>query len=120
MYWERMKRLRVEKGVAQKDVARVIGVAPSTYTLYENGKREPDFSTLIAIASYFNVSCDYLLTGVDTLFIDICKQTVWVGVASAFHDPLAQRLLDLLEIETVMPPILLAGDPPLVNPAADF
>ena len=38
-----------------------IGVAESTMSLYENGKREPSHDTLQKLANFFNVSIDYLL-----------------------------------------------------------
>ena len=44
-----------------KQLGKVIGVAESTISLYETGKREPDYKTLANIASYFSVSIDYLL-----------------------------------------------------------
>jgi len=61
MFSTRIKLLREEKNVMQKDVSDIVGVSQSTYNLYENGKREPNFETLIKIAKYFNVTTDYLL-----------------------------------------------------------
>ena len=40
-----------------------IGVAESTISQYETGKREPDFETLLKLGEFFNVSVDYLLRG---------------------------------------------------------
>ena len=37
----------------------------NTISRYENGEREADYRTLIAIADYFNVSVDYLLERTD-------------------------------------------------------
>ena len=53
MFSTRIKLLREEKNVMQKDVSDIVGVSQSTYNLYENGKREPNFETLIKIAKYF-------------------------------------------------------------------
>jgi transcriptional regulator with XRE-family HTH domain len=44
-----------------KELGLIVGVAESTISLYENGKRQPDNATLIRIAEYFGVSTDYLL-----------------------------------------------------------
>ena len=44
-----------------KQLGNEIGVAESTISQYESGKREPDYATLIRLADYFNVSVDFLL-----------------------------------------------------------
>lgn len=56
-----LRRLREEKKMTMKALGQEIGVAESTISLYEAGKREPDTETLCRIATYFNVSVDYLL-----------------------------------------------------------
>ena len=60
---EKLKELRKSKGISLKELGNVIGVAESTMSLYENGKREPDYETLLKIAEYFGVTVDYLLRG---------------------------------------------------------
>jgi transcriptional regulator with XRE-family HTH domain len=45
----------------QKEVAKLLGVKPSTYGMYERGEREPSLYSLYKIASLFKVSADYLL-----------------------------------------------------------
>lgn len=46
-----------------KELGEIIGVAESTVSQYETGKREPDFETLLKLGEYFDVSVDYLLRG---------------------------------------------------------
>ncbi len=58
---ERLAELREKLGLKQEDVAHAIGVHRTTYTKYERGTSEPDFATLIKIATFFHVSIDYLL-----------------------------------------------------------
>jgi transcriptional regulator with XRE-family HTH domain len=57
----RLRELRNKKGLTLKQLGSIIGVAESTVSLYEKGKRQPDNDTLIRIADYFGVSVDYLL-----------------------------------------------------------
>lgn len=57
----RIRELRKAKKVTMKDLGNIIGVAESTMSLYETGKRKPDPETLSRLADYFNVSVDYLL-----------------------------------------------------------
>ncbi len=57
----RIKQLRNEKNIYQKELAKVIGVSSGAIAMYETGKRSPDKDILDKLASYFNVSVDYLL-----------------------------------------------------------
>ncbi|MGU8398308.1 helix-turn-helix domain-containing protein [Clostridium perfringens] len=57
----RLKSLRNEKGVLQKDVAEYLKISTSAYGFYEQGKRIPDVETLNKLSDYYNVSIDYLL-----------------------------------------------------------
>lgn len=61
MFAQRLKRLRTERNLLQKDLARTLGVSTSAYGFYEQGKRQPDLDTLCKLAVYFGVSIDYLL-----------------------------------------------------------
>ena len=61
MLTERLKELRYEKNVLQKDVANYLNITTSAYGFYEQGKRIPDSETLTKLANYFNVSLDYLV-----------------------------------------------------------
>lgn len=62
---EKLRELRKEKGISLKELGAEIGVAESTMSLYENGKRQPDYETLLKLAEYFGVTVDYLLRGDD-------------------------------------------------------
>lgn len=56
-----IKRLRIERGITQEQLASMLKVSRSTIGMYETGSREPDFETCEAIADIFNVDMDYLL-----------------------------------------------------------
>lgn len=56
-----IRELRKKQNLSMKELGALIGVSESTISLYENGKRQPDYDTLIKISNYFNVSLDYLL-----------------------------------------------------------
>lgn len=58
---ERLKELRKEKGVLQRDVAKEIGVPESTYSNYEQGVSEPSIEIIKALCRYFKVSAGYLI-----------------------------------------------------------
>lgn len=61
---ENLQKARERKNMTQKEVAERIGVAKSTYSLYESGNREPNVQTIKKIADLLNVSADELL-GID-------------------------------------------------------
>lgn len=58
---DRLKELRIERGLKQKDVAEALEISVSCYGGYEQGYREPDLKTLIKICKLFEISSDFLL-----------------------------------------------------------
>lgn len=58
---ERIKELRLSQGQRQADIAKAMNVTTSTVTRWETAVQEPDYSTLIKLAKFFNVSTDYIL-----------------------------------------------------------
>lgn len=67
-FYENLKKSRIQKGFSQKQMAELLGIAPSTYSLYESGKREPDVSKIHAIAKILHISGDLLLFGEENPF----------------------------------------------------
>jgi repressor LexA len=61
MLSQRLAELRREREKTQEDVATHLGITRPAYTAYESGRRQPDYDALLKLASYFNVSTDYLL-----------------------------------------------------------
>jgi MerR family transcriptional regulator, light-induced transcriptional regulator len=57
----RLRALRKERGMRQKDLAEALGIAQTTVANYENGQRFPDEETLWRTADLFDSSLDYLL-----------------------------------------------------------
>lgn len=58
---ERLIKLRQNKALTQNELADLVKISRSALSLYELGKREPDFSTLSRLAEFFGVTTDYLL-----------------------------------------------------------
>lgn len=57
----RLRRLRQERGLLQRDVEEALSLRPGAGSQYERGLREPGFALLLTVADYFDVSVDYLL-----------------------------------------------------------
>ena len=64
---ENLKNAREKNNFTQKYVAEAIGVAKSTYSLYESGGREPNVPTIKKLANLLGVSTDELL-GIDITY----------------------------------------------------
>lgn len=55
-----LQQLRKERHLTQEQLAQTLGLAKSSISMYENGKREPDFVTMEQLADYFGVDMDTL------------------------------------------------------------
>lgn len=60
-YSERMRALREDKDLSQKEVAQMLGIAQTTYSQYELEKRPMPIDYLVALCRFYNVSADYML-----------------------------------------------------------
>jgi XRE family transcriptional regulator len=55
-----LKRLRLSKGLTQEELANGTGLAKSSISMYESGRRKPSFEVLEAFADFFNVDMNTL------------------------------------------------------------
>ena len=58
---EHLLFLRKKRGLKQTDIAEKIGISFRAYQTSERGEREPQLSTLIALADYYGLSLDELV-----------------------------------------------------------
>lgn len=68
---ERIKKLRVSYGISQVVLAKELGVSKQCVSNWENDNILPSIDMLVRIASYFRVSCDYLLGTDERETIDV-------------------------------------------------
>ena len=66
-FCEKLKDLRVSKGLTQHYMAKQLQITDRSYQNYEYGKREPDIKSLILLSAILNVSLDELLCRDDCL-----------------------------------------------------
>lgn len=59
-YYPRLRDLREDADLTQDALVRLLEMPKTTYTNYEQGKREPTFSLIIRLAVMYNVSIDYI------------------------------------------------------------
>lgn len=60
-FGERLKELRTNNSILQKDLAKEISITPRALKYYEDDEREPNLKVIHFLCNYFNVSADYLL-----------------------------------------------------------
>ncbi len=60
MYYRRLKDLREDHDLTQNQLVEMLGMHKTTYTNYEQGKREIPFSLVIRLAEIYNVSIDFI------------------------------------------------------------
>ena len=72
---ERLKTLRIESGLTQKQIAERVGVAISGISSYESGTRLPSYPVLIKLARVYHVQTDFLLGVTSKETIDISDLT---------------------------------------------
>lgn len=65
MYGERLKNLRQQKKVSQKELAAYLGISVRGYQFYESEVNEPNIKMLVALADFYGVSIDYLVGRAD-------------------------------------------------------
>lgn len=71
----RLKELREERELTQKELAQSIGVAQSNVSRWEKDEMEPSAEIVVKLADFFQVSADYLLGRSDDLGVVIAPQS---------------------------------------------
>ena len=103
----RIKEIRKQKKISAKELAAYINVAESTMSLYENGKREPDFQTLLKISKYLNVSIDLLLCNEKKTEHNAVKIPVYGTVAAGIP---IEAITDIEDYEEITEDMALDGE----------
>ena len=58
---EKLRELRIDSNLSQRDIAKKLSVSPSIISGYETGERTPSAENLLALANLYRCSTDYLL-----------------------------------------------------------
>ena len=65
--YQRLRDLREDADLMQKQVAALLGIDQRVYSTYETGKRDIPLSHLLRLATFYRTSTDYLLGRTDEL-----------------------------------------------------
>ena len=73
MYYPRLKDLREDNDLKQKEIAAFLGIDQRVYSNYETGKREIPVHLLLKLAEYYHTSTDYILGLTDDPYTESSK-----------------------------------------------
>ena len=57
----RLRDIREDRDITQKEIAEVLHIRQNTYSQYESGKRQVPVEVIVTLARYYRVTTDYLL-----------------------------------------------------------
>lgn len=101
----RLKELRLERGLSQQQLANQIETTQSNIGRWENGINEPTASQLIKLANYFDCTIDFLVGRVDdfgisdndrTLQLKEKSATTFLNLYARLNDSAKNITLDLM------------------------
>ena len=67
MIYRRIRDLREDQDLSQKQVAQMLGMSQTGYSKYETGENDSPTSVLIRLADFYQTSTDYLLGRTDKM-----------------------------------------------------
>lgn len=65
MIYRRLRDMREDKDLRQREIAEILNVSQTTYSRYESGELEIPSAALIKLADFYGVSVDYILGRTD-------------------------------------------------------
>ena len=74
MKFQRIRDLREDNDIFQKDIANLLGISQQYYSEYENGKRPIPIMHLITLAKFYKSSIDYIVGLTDEKDLNIKKR----------------------------------------------
>jgi len=80
MFNKKLRKIRIEKGYTQQDLALILNISQACYNRYEQGKREPSIETLRRLCVLFNISADELLE------IETASERAKVQINNSFNN----------------------------------
>lgn len=60
MFFQRIRDMREDSDLSQREIAEFLGIAQTVYSRYERGFQTIPLEHLIALADYYQVSLDFL------------------------------------------------------------
>lgn len=101
---ERLKMLRLQRGMTQTELATALRIGQTTVAAYENGNHEPQIFSLLSYAEFFGCSVDYLLgrNTPDDASCDCCIDPEEYRLLSIYRDLTPAQKNYLIESATLL------------------
>lgn len=77
MFADRLKEVRSEKGLTQVKLSEALGVSKGAVAMWETGKREPNYETLIQLSKILGETIDYMVGGNEMKKADMVAHIKW-------------------------------------------
>lgn len=61
MYFKRLREIREDSDLLQRNIAEILGITKQQYQLYESGKRDIPVELLVKFSKHFEISLDYIV-----------------------------------------------------------
>lgn len=65
--YNRLKNLRIQNGLTQKDISKILEISQSLYSIYESGKKTIPISLIYKLALKYNTSIDFIIGDTDEI-----------------------------------------------------
>ena len=65
IFGERLKELRMQEGLSQSELAKMLGTSQASLSKWENDVQEPCIEEIVKICKHFNISADYVIGSQD-------------------------------------------------------
>ena len=106
IYLNRIKELRLKRGMKQTELAAILSVAQSTVSAWESGRYEPDMQALVKIAGIMGTTVDCIVGGAEVPVAKVETSGVMVpvlgDVAAGIPIDAIQNVIDYEEIDAAM------------------
>lgn len=103
-FYQRLKDLREDADLTQRQAAELIGTSMNHYGKYERGETDLPFEKAIILAKFYNVSLDYLagLTNVKDSFAKTSSSSSYLislfqQLSGTNQNRIEERMLEMLE-----------------------
>ncbi len=100
----KLYELRLEKGLSQRQIAKMLNISQSTYNNWENSRTEPSIAQLIQIAQLFGVSVDFLIGNTDDMGNIVYSngfltstETELIRLFKSLPEPARKNILDFMK-----------------------
>ena len=98
---EKVRKLRIRKGLSQEELAEKLDVSRQTVSKWEAGSSLPEIEKLIFLSDFFQVSIDYLLRDkqINTNFSEDLDRMVIKFLGSSYEmADISRQLVDMMEL----------------------